>query len=320
MKCFIIFVIAIMLILIIYGVLANFYFVITNYTINSKEIYSICGDKKIVIISDLHNARFGKDNKRLIETIDKINPYCIIMAGDILNYKDSTNNIYAKKLVLNLLKKYKVLYSYGNHEQGIFADDEEFFRRLSKDGSDFDFTFEKVLDTKECYNTNEFYNFFFSEQDEEELDIDSLKKNFILVDNDYIDYKDVRIYGLRIHRIFFRRRKRPDFSIDYMTKLLGNASKDKVNVLLAHNPLYFDQYVKWGADYVVSGHVHGGFVRIPLIGGVISPQLKIFPKYSGGKYSIGKACMILSRGLGMHTIKFRVFNDPEIVVLSVKNR
>jgi predicted MPP superfamily phosphohydrolase len=68
-------------------------------------------------------------------------------------------------------------------------------------------------------------------------------------------------------------------------------------------------------DLVLSGHVHGGCVRLPLIGGVLSPERKFFPKYSLGKYTEKNTTMIVTSGLG----KFRLFNPPEIVVIDLIN-
>ena len=55
--------------------------------------------------------------------------------------------------------------------------------------------------------------------------------------------------------------------------------------------------------FVLAGHFHGGMVRIPKFGGVISPQFQIFPKYDAGEFHEGETTMILSRGLGNHSIK-----------------
>ena len=85
-------------------------------------------------------------------------------------------------------------------------------------------------------------------------------------------------------------------------------------ILIAHNPQYFDEYAKWGADLTVSGHVHGGIVRLPFIGGVISPAIALFPKYDGGHYEIDKKHLILSRGLGTQV---RMFNPCEIDVIKI---
>ena len=80
------------------------------------------------------------------------------------------------------------------------------------------------------------------------------------------------------------------------------------------------ELAKYEYDIILSGHIHGGIMRLPYLGGVISPQIRLFPKYSGGLYTINKAKMILSRGLGTHTIRFRFFNPPELVVVNPINR
>ena len=68
---------------------------------------------------------------------------------------------------------------------------------------------------------------------------------------------------------------------------------------------------------MLSGHVHGGIMRLPLLGGVLSPSLRFFPKYDGGLFREGGSRMILGRGLGSHTIPVRVFNPGELVVIEL---
>ena len=101
-----------------------------------------------------------------------------------------------------------------------------------------------------------------------------------------------------------------------ITEALGVCEEsDAFQILLAHNPVYFKQYAAWGADLTLSGHLHGGIIRLPLIGGVITPQAKLFPRYHAGKYQIGKKTLIVSRGLGTHTIPIRFNNKPELSVI-----
>lgn len=85
--------------------------------------------------------------------------------------------------------------------------------------------------------------------------------------------------------------------------------------MIAHNPEYFPAYAEWGADLVLSGHVHGGLMRLPFLGGVIAPSMKLFPKYDGGVFEEHGSTMILSRGLGTHTLPIRIFNPGELVVI-----
>ena len=71
---------------------------------------------------------------------------------------------------------------------------------------------------------------------------------------------------------------------------------------------------------MLSGHVHGGIARLPWIGGVISPSLRLFPKYDAGKFREQNGTMILSRGLGTHHIRLRFFNIPEISVIVLRGK
>ena len=65
----------------------------------------------------------------------------------------------------------------------------------------------------------------------------------------------------------------------------------------------------------VSGHLHGGIIRIPGIGGVISPQARLFPKYDAGHFQKDGRDLVVSRGLGTHTINIRIFNPAELSVI-----
>ena len=108
----------------------------------------------------------------------------------------------------------------------------------------------------------------------------------------------------------FGRKKVPDLQKpEGMEKNSGS-----FQILLAHHPDYFETYRDWGAQLVLSGHVHGGIIRLPLLGGVFGATLRPFPKYTKGLYREGGAAMILGAGLGNHTIPVRI-NDPEELVL-----
>jgi predicted MPP superfamily phosphohydrolase len=104
----------------------------------------------------------------------------------------------------------------------------------------------------------------------------------------------------------------------YLEKTLPKLDKSKCNLLIAHNPDYFEKYAQWGADLVLSGHVHGGIMKLPLVGGVIAPSYRIFPKYDGGIFRSGKTTMLLGRGMGSHTLPFRFFNPAELYAVTLK--
>ena len=85
--------------------------------------------------------------------------------------------------------------------------------------------------------------------------------------------------------------------------------------MLAHHPAYFDAYASWGADLTLSGHLHGGMIRLPFVGGLVSPQMRLFPKYDKGLYTKKGKKLIVSAGLANHTVNIRINNPPELVVI-----
>lgn len=69
---------------------------------------------------------------------------------------------------------------------------------------------------------------------------------------------------------------------------------------------------------VLSGHIHGGAIRLPFIGGVFSPNKTLFPEYDSGIYEKKDVILHVSRGLGTSVEHIRVFNRPEIAILTLK--
>jgi predicted MPP superfamily phosphohydrolase len=93
-------------------------------------------------------------------------------------------------------------------------------------------------------------------------------------------------------------------------------------VLMAHRPELIEKYAAMNAfDLVVSGHAHGGQVRIPgIVNGLCAPNQGWFPKYAGGRYDVDGTTLIVSRGLSTQRQMGvpRVFNRPEIVVIDLE--
>lgn len=90
-------------------------------------------------------------------------------------------------------------------------------------------------------------------------------------------------------------------------------------MLLAHRPGMFSLYSSYQFDAILSGHVHGGQVRLPFIGGLVAPNQGLFPKYTAAKYEKEDSVMIVSRGLGNSIFPQRIFNRPEAIVITLKN-
>lgn len=101
---------------------------------------------------------------------------------------------------------------------------------------------------------------------------------------------------------------------------LLSAPSERYTVLLAHNPLWFSAYRSWGADLVISGHVHGGVLRLPFFGGLLSPERRFFPRYDKGLYEEDRTTLVVSAGMGNSGLPVRLFNDMELVVITLESQ
>ncbi len=92
---------------------------------------------------------------------------------------------------------------------------------------------------------------------------------------------------------------------------------EALTILLAHEPQYINHYAEEGVDIVFSGHAHGGQFRIPFIGGLYAPGQGFLPQYTAGVHMEGETTMYISRGLGNSVFPIRIFNRPEVVVVTL---
>ena len=132
-----------------------------------------------------------------------------------------------------------------------------------------------------------------------------------ILNNEYVrverDGQTLPIFGIR------------DRDFRYMRPETWPTFEDEFSILLAHRPHYFRTYAERGFSLVFTGHAHGGQVRIPLIGGVFAPGQSFFPGLTRGPYHREDSIMIVSRGLGGRLPVPRVFNRPEVVVVTLKS-
>ena len=107
---------------------------------------------------------------------------------------------------------------------------------------------------------------------------------------------------------------------DFINNKLGEINRDEYNILLAHTPFFFEDYEKYGVDLVLSGHVHVGIIRLPKVGGLLSPNREFFPKYDFGKYIKNNPTMLLSKGLGGSKVLIRFACKPATVSITLKSK
>lgn len=267
--------------LLIVGIIDGNRFRVVEEEIVMPDIFMDC---KFVLISDLHNKLYGKSNESVIASIKSANPDFIIIAGDLVTSKAKESMEPGINLVNALSKEFKIYYGLGNHENKI---------KLRKE--------------------------YFGDKYEQLVNAVS-NQNVVILDNEKcIDEKhNICVTGLNLNMHYFAHFKINNMNEDYLESELGKSDDTYCNILIAHNPDYFPEYAKWGADLVLSGHVHGGIMRLPILGGVIAPSYKIFPKYDGGIFKEGKATMLLGRGMGSHSLPFRFFNPAELYVVTLK--
>lgn len=252
------------------------------YRIPKEELPQAFWGSKIVMLADLHNHEFGKGNIRLLEKIKRENPDYIMIAGDMLVKGEQLKTEHMLKFLVELLKICPVYYAPGNHEEYLE-------RKFEKEG---------------------FYQEFVQE-------IERYGVKYLANQSCYIEKTNqkIRVTGLHLQKHFFVRfYEKVTMEKEDLEELIGK-SEECYDILIAHNPNYFSVYEKWGANLVLSGHVHGGIVILPFLGGVISTTYELFPTYDFGMFQSGNTRMVLSRGLGTHTIKLRLFNVPEISVI-----
>ncbi len=235
------------------------------------------GLPRLVHISDLHKRRFGAGQKRLLSKVAACKPEYIVITGDLVS-RTVTDFTETEQLLSALCAIAPVIVSEGNHE----ADLPNVRYAVMRDAI--------------------------------------RRSGARYLKNEMIRIGDIRIAGLALSAEYYRGggyfgfRGAKDCTRRTMRLKFG-ACPDKT-LLLAHNPLCFPAYAEWGAALTLSGHVHGGAVRLPLLGGLLSPERRFFPKYDKGKFRLGESELIVSGGLG----KLRLFNPPEISVITSARR
>lgn len=101
---------------------------------------------------------------------------------------------------------------------------------------------------------------------------------------------------------------------DFLGTLNELCDDDSYTLLLSHRPELLDAYAEAGAEFVFSGHAHGGQIRLPWVGGLYAPHQGTFPSYDAGMFTKNETCLLVSRGLGNSIFPLRLFNRPELIV------
>ena len=259
-------------------------FRVTKYRICSQKLNGIKREKKIIFLSDLHNRMYGEENERLLESIRNQHPDLILIGGDMLVRKDGNSYDKTVHFLAKLPGICPVYCANGNHEQKLKELPDKYEQSYEE--------YKKALTASGIH---------MLENASETVKLDEVP---------------VKLSGLEIPLGAYARFGKKDLPLKEITDRIGEHGDD-YQILLAHHPGYMKEYLAYGADLILGGHYHGCVVQLPGIGGVISTNFTLFPKYSGGIYQEGEQTAVVSRGLGTHSVPLRLWNWPELIVLEL---
>ena len=309
MKKRIVLILKIFLALILFFIIANVFLnkqiFITKYQIYSEKISEKFDNYKIVQITDVHSIRNDLQLKRIANKIKNEEPDIICVTGDLIDseYYSKQNRLYINgeiniieeltiKFMKELTKISDTYFIYGNHEMMLLDDPQNnsFKLNLEEIGVKL-FNNSAVAISKNGDNIN-----LIGIQDPATL------------------YKDKKYAYLGDTN-----KERVQIILKDILDEISEENKEKFTILLSHRPEYFEIYDKYNIDLALTGHTHGGIVKIPLIGGIYAHPQGWFPDYSYGQYRLDEFSMIVGSGIGYSKLPIRIFNPPEINVIILKN-
>ncbi|MGN0158305.1 MAG: metallophosphoesterase [Brotaphodocola sp.] len=265
------------------------HFVTEETTLTSSKIKK---RHTLVFLSDIHDKEFGVDGTELLASIGAVKPDAILLGGDTMVAKEGKADLKITRRLIHGLSNIRssegkgrcpVYYGNGNHEQRLNAD-------------------------RENYGT--LYDEFLQILKEEGV--------HYLSDSSVMLGDDICISGLNIDACYYRDVIPAKMKPVYVYAHLGHPEPKKYQILLAHSPLFHSAYAEWGADLALCGHFHGGTIRLPILGGVMTPQFQFFLPCCAGTFEKQGHYMIVSRGLGTHSINIRLCNRPQLVVVHLE--
>lgn len=256
-----------------------------HFVVEENSIYSpkIKKRRTLVFLSDIHDKEFGPGGSRLLTSIRDIRPDAVLIGGDTMVAKAGKASLEVTRRLIRGLSEFPIFYGNGNHEQ-----------RLNVE--------------REIYGT--LYDEFLEMLKEEGV--------HYLSDSSAVLGEDIRISGLNLDNRFYRDFVPAKMTSAYVYSRLGRPDPTKYQILMAHSPLFHKTYASWGADLSLSGHFHGGTIRLPVLGGVMTPQFQFFLPCCAGTFEKRGRYMIVSRGLGTHSINIRLWNKPQLVVIHLE--
>ncbi len=274
---------------------------IKKYNLEFENLPQEFNNYKIVQLTDIHSIRSKEQIEQIINKIEKQKPDIIVITGDLIDSgyyanqksafqkkKISTIDNFTVKFIQKLTQISKVYFVYGNHEMMLLDDPENNEFKLSLEDAGV-----QILNNK--------------------------------IDYLYKDGKKIKLLGIQDPACLYKDEKysqiegsSSDKAREILKDLFLQDSSEEFTILLAHRPECFDIYASYNIDLILSGHTHGGMLRLPVIRGIYAHPQGFFPDYSYGIYRNRNSTMLVGAGIGYSgNIHFRIYNLPEIEVINL---
>ena len=262
---------------------------------------------RLVCLTDLHNWTFGKDNNDLVSRIDGLAPDLILIAGDMVT---SGNDDISSLISLcgRLTNIAPVYYSFGNHENEMVY------------GEDLAPSFLEKYDDELFSENEEIADFEMIPMADSRLP-DALTGEGVILLNNKIDSIQVKDCQIDLAGLNMQSGAYYQYSSKMIEDFLSN-KKENLKIIIGHRPSLYDAIATqhWlQYDLLFSGHTHGGIVRLPKIGGIVSPEGN--GPWNGnsdsGLFNTNQGDVFLGRGLGNSNPVPRICNTPELAVIDI---
>ena len=249
----------------------------------SVALQNLGSSVRVILLSDLHGKSFGRENSRLIAKIQEQSPDAIFLDGDMIDRSAGPTDVQELlRLIERLHEIAPVYFALGNHELEYMQTDTSLLTQVTEAGA-------------------------------------------VIVNDSYVDVtiagQPLRIGGTMGHAFYFGRSEEEFSSSPEYQFLKAFEDTDVPKICLAHMPdtfIFNGAYNLWNVDLILSGHTHGGLIRLPFIGGLYAPMQGWFPEYDQGYFRLGEHMqMVITSGLAGHGMIPRINNPPEIVVIDL---
>lgn len=227
---------------------------------------------RVAELSDLHGRSFGKNNVRLLRTLQKARPDMICICGDLFDEK--TDLTMLEPLLTGLTDIAPVYYVTGNHEW-------------------------QVKNLREILQKMRAWGVTVLENEGRVLSRGGAEMVVAGV------HDPCGPYDMKTPAALVRE--------------LRSAQGNDFILMLSHRNDELAMWSQLGVQLVLSGHCHGGVVRLPFVGGVFGTRRELFPEYDVGVYRQDGTTLFVSRGLGYTNVHFRLFNRPHVPIMILRS-